>query len=73
MRKLTEDKRIESNESMSESDESIHHIEEMKNIVEQQQHYTAKTKKKRNTKRFYHRYRIISKNIAIRRAHNKED
>ena len=45
MRKLTEDERLESNESMSESDESIHHIEEIKNIVEQQQHYTAKTKK----------------------------
>ena len=27
---------------MSESDESIFHIEEIKNIVEQQKHYTAK-------------------------------
>ena len=44
MRKLTEDERIQSNESMSESDESIHHIEEIKNIVEQQKHYTAKIK-----------------------------
>ena len=27
---------------MSESDESIHHIEETKNIVKQQKHFTAK-------------------------------
>ena len=29
---------------MSESDESIYHLEEIKNIVEQQKHYTAKMK-----------------------------
>ena len=29
---------------MSESDESIYHIEEIKNIAEQQKHYTAKIK-----------------------------
>ena len=29
---------------MSESDESIYHIEEIKNIVEQHKHYTAKVK-----------------------------
>ena len=44
MRKLTEDERIEPNDSMSESDESIYYIKEIKNIVEQQKHYTAKVK-----------------------------
>ena len=44
MRKLIEDERTESNESMSESDESTHNTEEIKNIVEQQKHYTAKIK-----------------------------
>ena len=44
MRKLTEDEKIEPNESMSESDESIYHIKEKKYIVEQQKHYTAKVK-----------------------------
>ena len=38
---LTEDERIEPNESMSES-ESIYYIKEIKNIVEQEKHYTAK-------------------------------
>ena len=42
--KLTEEEEIEPNESMSESDESIYHIEEIKNIVEQQKPYTAKIK-----------------------------
>ena len=44
VRKLTEEEETEPNESMSESDESIYHTEEMKNIVEQQKHYTAKIK-----------------------------
>ena len=44
MRKLTDDERIEPNESMSESDESIYHIKEINNIVEHQKHYTAKVK-----------------------------
>ena len=43
MRKLTEEE-TEPKESMSESDESIYRIEEIKNIVEQQKHYTAKIK-----------------------------
>ena len=43
MRKLTEEKRIEPNEAMSESDESVYHIKGIKNIVEQK-HYTAKVK-----------------------------
>ena len=34
----------EPNESLSESDESIHHLEEMKNIEEKQKYYTARTK-----------------------------
>ena len=42
--KLTEEEETEPNESMSESDESIYHIEEIKNIVEQQKHYKAKIK-----------------------------
>ena len=45
MRKITEEEETVPNESMSESDESIYHIEEIKNIVEQQKHYTAKIKK----------------------------
>ena len=44
VKKLTEEEEIEPNESMSESDESIYHIEEIKKIVEQQKHYTAKIK-----------------------------
>ena len=44
MRKLTEEEETEANESMSESDESIYHIEQIKNAVEQQKHYTAKIK-----------------------------
>ena len=44
MRKLTKEEEAEPNESMSESDESIYHIEEIKNVVEQQKHYTAKIK-----------------------------
>ena len=44
VKKPTEEEEIEPNESMSESDESIYHIEEMKKIVEQQKHYTAKIK-----------------------------
>ena len=42
MKKLTEEEKTEPNESMSESDESIYHIEEIKKIVEQNKHYTAK-------------------------------
>ena len=53
MKKLTEEEETEPNESMSESDESIYHIEEIKKIVEQQKHYTAKNKNKWNTKRIY--------------------
>ena len=37
---------------MSESDESIYHIEEVKNIVEQQKHYTAKIKLNGTPKEF---------------------
>ena len=37
---------------MSESDESIYHIEEIKIIVEQQKHYTAKIKIKGTPKEF---------------------
>ena len=37
---------------MSESDESIYHIEEIKNIVEQQKHYTAKIKVNGTPKEF---------------------
>ena len=44
VRKLTEEEETEPNESMSEPDESIYHIEEIKNIVEQQKHYRAKIK-----------------------------
>ena len=43
VRNLTEEE-TEPNESMSESDESIYHIEEIKNIVEKQKQYTAKIK-----------------------------
>ena len=42
----------EPNESMSESDESKYHIEEIKNIVEQQKHYTAKIKVNGTPKEF---------------------
>ena len=44
LRKLTEEEETEPNESMSDSDESIYHIEEIKNIVEKQKQYTAKIK-----------------------------
>ena len=44
VKKLTEEEEVEPNESMSESDESIYHLEEIKKIVEQQKHYTAKIK-----------------------------
>ena len=44
VKKLTEEEEIEPNESIIESDESIYHIEEIKKIVEQQKHYTAKMK-----------------------------
>ena len=44
VKKFTEEEETEPNESMSESDESIYHIEEIKKIVEQQKHYTAKIK-----------------------------
>ena len=44
VRKLTEEEETEPNESMSESYESIYHIEEINNIVGQQKHYTAKIK-----------------------------
>ena len=36
---------IEPNESLRESNESIHNIEEIKNIEEKQKHYTAKIKR----------------------------
>ena len=52
VRKLTEEKEIEPNESMSESDESIYHIEEIKKIVEQQKHYTAKIETNGTPKEF---------------------
>ena len=42
MRIITDEEETEPNESMSESDESIYHMEEIKNIVQQQKHYTAK-------------------------------
>ena len=51
VRKLTEEE-TEPNESMSESDESIYHIEEIKNFVEQQKHYTAKIKTNGTPKEF---------------------
>ena len=52
VRKLTEEEETEPNESMSESDESIYHIEEIKNIVEPQKLYTAKIKINRTPKEF---------------------
>ena len=48
MRKLTEEEETEPSESMSESDESIYHIEEIKNIVDQQKLH-SKNKNQRNT------------------------
>ena len=44
MKKLTEDKVNETNESLRKSEESIHDIEEIKNIEEKQKHYTARIK-----------------------------
>ena len=52
MRKLTKEEETEPKESVSESDESIYHIEDVKNIVEQQKHYTAKIKINRTPKEF---------------------
>ena len=42
MKKHTEEIVDELNESLSESDESIHYIEEIKILEEKQKHYTAK-------------------------------
>ena len=53
MKKLTENERIESNKSMSESDESIHNTEAIKNIVEQQKHYYAKLKTNGTESQFF--------------------
>ena len=50
VKKLSEEVVDEANESFSELDETIHHIEEIKNIEEKQKHYTAK-KNKRDTKK----------------------
>ena len=72
VRKLTKEEETERNETMSDTDESIYHIEGMKNIVEQQKHYTAKIKK-RNAKNFYYRHRISSNNNATRRTNNEDD
>ena len=44
MKKLIEKTSNETNESLSESEESIHHIEEIKNIEEKQKNHTAKLK-----------------------------
>ena len=44
MKKLIEETANETNESLSESEESIHHIEEIKNIEEKQKNHTAKLK-----------------------------
>ena len=43
MKKPTEEVVNEPNEYLRESDESIHHEEEINNIEEKQKHYTAKT------------------------------
>ena len=42
MKQITEDVVNEPNESLCESNESIHHTEEMRNIEEKQKYYTAK-------------------------------
>ena len=52
VKKLTEETANETNESPTESDESIHHIEETKNIEEKQKQYTAKKKINRIQKEF---------------------
>ena len=41
VKKLTEEKVNEPNESLSNSEEKIHHIEDMKNIEEKQKHNTV--------------------------------
>ena len=44
MKRLTEDEDQQPNESTSESEESIHHIKEIKTIEEKNKHYTATIK-----------------------------
>ena len=44
MKRLTEDETQQRNESTSESEESIHHIKEMKAIEEKNKHYTSTIK-----------------------------
>ena len=44
MKQLTEDEIDDREETSSESEESIHHIREIKNIEEKNKHYTATVK-----------------------------
>ena len=41
VKRLTEDKTQQPNESTSESEESVHHIKEVRTIEEKKKHYTA--------------------------------
>ena len=51
VKKLTEETENEPNESLSKSDESIHHLEEIKNIEEKKE--TLHSEKKRGKKRIH--------------------
>ena len=52
MKRLTEDEDQQPNESTSESEESIHHIKEIKTIEEKNKHYTATIKRNGVRKEF---------------------
>ena len=44
MKRLTEDETQQPNESTSESEQSIHHIKEVRTVEEKNKHYTATTR-----------------------------
>ena len=65
VKRLIEDEPNESDGPSSESEESIHHIKEIKKIDVTNEHFTTTLKKQRNTERIYNRHRITNVTNAI--------
>ena len=64
MKRLTEDETQQPNESTSESEESIHHIKELRTIEEMNKHHGNNQNQRSEEERIHHRHRITSNNNA---------
>ena len=66
MKTLTEEEIDDRDETSSESEESIHHIREIKKIEEKNKHYTATVKINGKRERIHSRHRVTNNNNATR-------